>query len=222
MSKIIAIINARSGSKRITNKNLINFGNRPLINWTIIPAIESKIFDHIYVNTDSEIIAKTAKKAGAYVPFLRPKKYSGDKVSSALSTNYFINRISESADYFYLLQPTSPLRSKSDIIKFDKFVNKYSFNSVVSVSKLFNHASNRYNLNPDFSIRDVSSKKIINEKNIYFLNGAIYFNKISSFIKYKKFIFSYTKGFKMSKKNSIDIDTYDDYNDALKILKNEK
>ena len=62
MSKIIAIIPARSGSKRIKNKNIIKIFGKPMIAWTIIAAKKSKLFDKVLVSTDSNKIAKIAKK----------------------------------------------------------------------------------------------------------------------------------------------------------------
>ena len=61
MSKIIAIIPARSGSKRIKNKNIKKIFGKPMIAWTIIAAKKSKFFDKVLVSTDSNKIAKIAK-----------------------------------------------------------------------------------------------------------------------------------------------------------------
>lgn len=74
------IIAARSGSKRLKNKNILKISNKTLIEIVIEKAIESKIFDKVFVSTDSNKIAKIAKKSGALVPFLRSKKLSSDKV----------------------------------------------------------------------------------------------------------------------------------------------
>ena len=68
----IAIIPARGGSKRLPGKNIKLLGDKPLIAWTIDAAIKSKVFDHVFVSTDSEEIASIAKQYGAKVPFLRP------------------------------------------------------------------------------------------------------------------------------------------------------
>ena len=78
MKKIICIINARGGSKRIKNKNIISFNSKPLIYWTIKSAQDSKIYNHIFVNTDSSVIAQIARDFGAKVPFLRPNFLAGD------------------------------------------------------------------------------------------------------------------------------------------------
>ena len=74
----IAIITARSGSKRIKNKNIKNFCGSPIIELVIKKLKKSKIFDKIIVSTDSKKISNIATKAGAWVPFLRSKKLSGD------------------------------------------------------------------------------------------------------------------------------------------------
>ena len=76
--KIIAIISARGGSKRIKNKNLIKFGKINLIGNCIKNARKSKFIDKILVNTDSEEIKIAAENNGIAVPFLR-KKYADDK-----------------------------------------------------------------------------------------------------------------------------------------------
>ena len=52
--KKIAVITARGGSKRIKNKNLINFYGKPLISYSIIAAKRTRMFSKIYVTTDSK------------------------------------------------------------------------------------------------------------------------------------------------------------------------
>ena len=78
----IAIIPARGGSKRIPKKNIKRFCGKPIIGWTINTIKKSKIFDKIIVSTDDKKIASIAKEYKAEVPFKRPKKLSGDKVST--------------------------------------------------------------------------------------------------------------------------------------------
>ena len=80
--KNLAIIPARGGSKGLKNKNILKFNNKPLLAWSIIAAKKSKLFSKIIVSTDSKKIAVIAKKYGAEVPFLRPKKLSSDRSKS--------------------------------------------------------------------------------------------------------------------------------------------
>ena len=78
----ICIIPARGNSKRIRNKNIINFYGKPIIYYSILLAKKSKLFSRIVVSTDDNKIAKIAKKYGAEVPFIRSKKLSNDYVNS--------------------------------------------------------------------------------------------------------------------------------------------
>ena len=93
----IAIIPARGGSKRIKRKNIKNFFGYPIISYAIKNAICSKLFKDVIISTDDNEIANKALKYGAKVPFIRPKKISGDDVGilevmsnsvSALLSNY--------------------------------------------------------------------------------------------------------------------------------------
>ena len=71
---VISIILARGGSQCLKNKNLIKLNGKPLIYYPINAAIKSKNVGHVIISTDSRKIASVAKKFGAKVPFIRPKK----------------------------------------------------------------------------------------------------------------------------------------------------
>ena len=71
----IAIIAARSGSKRIKNKNIKLFNGKPIIYYSIKAALKSRCFERVVVSTDSKRIAKIAIKFGAEVPFIRTKNF---------------------------------------------------------------------------------------------------------------------------------------------------
>ena len=74
MAKPICLIAARGGSKGIPKKNIRKISGKPLIAHTIINSLNSDLFSHVVVSTDSNEIAKISKKYGAEVPSLRPKK----------------------------------------------------------------------------------------------------------------------------------------------------
>ena len=71
---VITIILARGGSKGLKNKNLRKLNGKPLIYYPIDAAKKSKYIGNIIVSTDSQKIASVAKKFGAIIPFIRPKK----------------------------------------------------------------------------------------------------------------------------------------------------
>ena len=77
---ILAIIPARGGSKGIPRKNIKPFNSKPLIYWSIKIALESNKVDRVIVSTEDEEIADIARSFSAEVPFMRPKKYSMDKI----------------------------------------------------------------------------------------------------------------------------------------------
>ena len=114
----IAIIPARSGSKRLPDKNIRRLASIPLLVRAIQSAQESECFTHIYVDTDSEDYADLALQAGAEVPFLRDE-YRDDHSPVSQTTCRFVTRLQESgvADFSTVVQlmANCPLRLASDI-----------------------------------------------------------------------------------------------------------
>lgn len=125
MIKKIAFIPARSGSKRIKNKNIINFNGKPLLAHTILAAKKSKIFNRIIVVTDSKKYQTIAKKFGAEVPFLRPKKISLDSSPDIEWVKFAIKKLNlNQYDIFSILRPTSPFRTSKTIQRAWNLFNK--------------------------------------------------------------------------------------------------
>ena len=124
--KIVALIPARSGSRRIKNKNIKNLKSHPLIAYTIRAAIKSKVFDEVLCITDSLKYKKIAQKYGAKVPFLRSKKISKEKSPDIEWVMWAINKINKKNEFkiFSILRPTNPLRDETTIKRaFKKFFN---------------------------------------------------------------------------------------------------
>ena len=71
----ICIIPARSGSKRIKDKNIKKIGNKHLITHVINIARASKIFDKIIVSTDSKKNSKYCKKSRCSNSFFEAKNF---------------------------------------------------------------------------------------------------------------------------------------------------
>ena len=81
--RVVAIITARGGSKRIPRKNIRDFMGRPMIDYAIRAALGSRIFEEVMVSTDSEEIAAASKQSGAEVPFMRSGSASSDLATTA-------------------------------------------------------------------------------------------------------------------------------------------
>jgi len=111
--KTVVHIPARSGSTRISHKNIKEICGIPLIAYTIAIARVLPV-DRIIVNTDSAEYAGVAEKYGAEVPFLRPSELAGDDVSPGLA-NYYTEHYLLSQGYplgtIIDLYPTSPFRN---------------------------------------------------------------------------------------------------------------
>ena len=80
--KVLAIIPARGGSKRLPRKNILDLGGKPLIWWTINAAKKSKYIDRVIVSTEDSEIGEVSKSLGAEVPFFRPRKLAQDSTTT--------------------------------------------------------------------------------------------------------------------------------------------
>jgi pseudaminic acid cytidylyltransferase len=128
----ICIIPARSGSKRIKNKNIQKINGIPLIGMTIKIAKKSGLFKRIIVSTDCPKISSIAKKYGAEVPFLRDKKLSNDFTPTFKVLIDVVKKIgSQKEKFHFCIYPTSILISKNDLkmalLKIKKTKSKYIF-----------------------------------------------------------------------------------------------
>jgi CMP-N,N'-diacetyllegionaminic acid synthase len=112
--EVLAIIPARGGSQGIPHKNIVPLGGKPLISYTIEAALAADKLTRVVVSTDDEVIASTAEKFGAEVPFLRPAAISGSKSLLEDSFNHMIDGLHKqgySPEAVVFLYCTSPFRT---------------------------------------------------------------------------------------------------------------
>lgn len=209
--KRIAIIPARSGSKGLKDKNIIDLCGKPLIAYSIEAALETSLFDHVIVSTDSEHYAEIAQHYGAEV-MMRGEALSNDKATTFMVLEDILkNRLQESIDYFVLLQPTSPLRTSKHITEaIEKFESKIEhFDFLVSMKEA-EHAKVLVNpIDDDESLKyfdtDFSNYRRQGYKD-YSPNGAIFIAKPDSYLEQKHFFGAKTLSYIMSAEDSVDID----------------
>ena len=223
--KNLGIILARKGSKRIPNKNILNFNNKPLIAWTIEAAIKSKIFDNIIVSTDSEKIKKISKECGAEVPFKREKFYD-DNSPASLATWYMINKIETELgmvfENVFQLLPSCPFRDEKIIRKCYNYFKKSEISSLISCSEFSC-------LNPWWSFqidrKDEANylfpkkleKRSQDLEKVFSISGAVWIIKSDKLKKFKTFYCPGHKFFPIDTLSALDIDTKDDLVFARKI-----
>lgn len=223
---IVAIIPARGGSKRLPHKNILPLQGKPLIAWSIDAGLQSQFVDRVIVSTDCIEIADIATKYGAEVPFIRPDDIAGDFASTDSVILHCLETISDQfkADIVVILQPTSPLRTYSDIdMALRKLVDKKA-NGVVSVCEC-EHSPFWSNTLPEngemnlFLKEEVKGKRSQDLPACYRLNGAIYaftteFITKNQGVSYNEGVFS----IKMPSIRSVDIDHALDFKLAEVIL----
>lgn len=211
--KIIAIIPARGGSKRLPRKNILPLAGKPLISWTIEAALASKYIDKVIVSTDDIEIQEVAQKAGADVPELRPENLSTDTATTQDVIFYTLDKFSNDEDIVVILQPTSPLRNHTHIDDALEFFEKKGAFSVVSVTPC-EHSPLWCNTLPiNKSMANFLTKEAMNRsqdlEQYYRINGAIYIFNMAKLAKYNEICYTPESfSYIMENKYSIDIDNY--------------
>ena len=145
MSKIIAIITARGGSKRIPLKNIREFFGKPMLAYAIEAAVNSKIFDEIMVSTDSDKIKDIALEYGAKVPFKRSEATANDFASTEQVLKEVIFEYKKRGmifDFICCIYPCSPLLTSNILIEaYSRFINSLA-DALIPVVK-FSHPVQR-------------------------------------------------------------------------------
>ena len=227
---IIALICARGGSKGIKKKNLLKINNISLVGRSILQAKKCPLINKIYISTDSTEIANEAKKYGGLVPFLRPKKISGDKTSEILVWRHFINYIEKKLkkiDYIVSVPPTAPLRRIKDINECLRVAIKNKADIVLTGS--ISHRNPYFNMvkikNKKISLICSIKKKIVRRQDAprcYDLTTVCYVFR-PGYIKNNSNLFSNkTRLVIIPKERSLDIDNNFDYELAKFLFKFNK
>ena len=226
--KILAIVPARSGSKRLPGKNIKILGDKPLIAWTIECAKKIHDICDVIVSTDSTEIADVAKQYGAKVPFIRPAELSTDTASSAdvmLHALGEYERREGFVDGVMLLQPTSPFRSV-DLI--NRGIQKYQENSkgtIVGVSPVSDHPEwamkKKGDLLVPYIAESQSSSRSQDLPEAFVVNGSFYLIEPDLLKKTKKLVNAEIFPLIISSmEESLDIDDQWDWKIAQMILGN--
>jgi cytidylyltransferase len=224
--KVLAIIPARGGSKGIPHKNIVPLCGKPLIAYTIEAAKSSKYVDTVLVSTDDVNIQAVSERYGASIPFLRDAQLASDEATTISVVVDTVKRLAtknEVYDVVVLLQPTSPLRTVEEI---DKALDVFFQNDMKGVVSV--HVSE---VSP-FLLRTIQGQRLqqiidvsstIRRQDMptyYEVNGAIYINAASDITESLSFNDNPIP-YIMNREHSVDIDTWDDLDEAEKLLKGE-
>jgi len=223
--KPICIIPARSGSKRIKNKNIINFFGKPIISYPIIAAKNSKIFSKIIVSTDTKKIEKIVKKFGAECPFIREKKLSDDKSSTKEVLIDAIKKLKTyNVPYHFLVYPTCPTITKEDFVSAYNLIKRKKANALIAVTKYSNSPLRSFCLkkgNIEFNWKNYQKYNSQDLPDHYYDTGTFYIFKTTELIKSKKFLLKKTIPYLIPRNKGVDVNTQDDLNFLNLIFKNK-
>lgn len=221
--KVLTLIPARKGSKRLPGKNIRNLHGKPLIAWTIEQACRCSLLDSVVVSTDCEEIAEIAKKYGAQVPFLRPQKLAADNSTSFSVVEHALQYFEQQHKIFdvvVLLEPTSPLRKMNDLDRsVQLFLDNYdNYEALVSVGKIEReHPRILKKIDANNTLLPFSSD-LSDAQESYFPYGVIYLVKVDSLLKTQNFYAGRVLPYQIERWQNFEIDDEVDFACVEKIM----
>jgi N-acylneuraminate cytidylyltransferase len=182
------------------------------------------VIDRLIVSTDNEAIAAVATKYGADVPFVRPPALATDTATSVDVVAHALANIGDTFEFVVLLQPTSPLRSASDIDAAFHVMTQAGGSSCVSVSAVPTSPYWMYVLDGEGRLIRLLGESPLPVRRqdlppVYQLNGAIYIALVEEFLRRRAFVGEGTVGFVMPPERSVDIDDAEDLELARQIIR---
>lgn len=213
--RVLGVIPARGGSKGVPRKNVRLVGGRPLIQWTIDAAHQSTILDRVILSCEDAEIMAVAAACGCEVPFQRPAELASDHTPAIEVVLDVIARFPE-YDIVVLLQPTSPLRTASDIDGTIETMVRHDASTSVSVTEvekspywMFEIDAATGRLRPLLSESTAARRQDLPP--VFQLNGAVYAASVKELVAKKKFVDSGTVPYIMPRDRSLDLDSEIDF-----------
>ena len=233
--EILIIIPARSGSKQIKNKNLVKINKHPLISYSIAAAHKIKVTKKIiFCSTDSKKIKNIAANYGATIPFLRPKKISGNKSRDLEFVNHSLINFFKNNKIFkfgLILRPTSPIRKASSLnFAYKKFKSNPKMDSMRAITPSYSNPFKSWFINKNFLKNVITKSKIHEHYNAprqilpktYYQTGNFEFFKINYRKKLKSISQKNIGYFKVIGPECIDIDKKKDFKHTQKLINSNK
>ena len=221
----IAIIPARSGSKRIKNKNLKLINGKPLIYYAIKTAIKSKLFDEVIISTDSLKILNKAEKFGAKNNGLRPKKLSDNLSLLPDVVKYEIQKHKKKKfiQNVCCILPTNLYNNQKLLtLGLKKLYNNrdgYIFCATKTSTSVFRCFTKNKNQEIKMIFPKMFNKGSHLLKDTYFDFGNFYWAKKNTWLNKKIFFSKNSKFIEISSKYYSDINTLEDFKIAKTIFK---
>jgi len=220
----IAIIPARSKSVRIKNKNVKYFSGKPIIYWSILAAKKTNIFDRIIVSTDDKKIINLVKKLGVEVPFIRPKKLSGNFIGILPVIKHAIRKLKIKNDNikFCCIFSASPNIKFRNIIKGYDLLKKNKKGFIFPATKNDNYLARSFffkkkglkMLNDEFY-----KKRSQDLPDTFHDAGQFYWATRKTWLSSNRIFSKDSKILVIPNSESIDINNLEDWKKALRLFK---
>lgn len=191
LPRVLAIVTARSGSKRLPGKNTQLLCGKPLVGWTVEQASRCSLISQLIISTNCENIAKIAESFGASVPFIRPAALAKDDSTSNDVIEHALNFFAcqhEHFDMVILLEPTSPLRKKEDIERSLELLIQHESTSdaLIAVGEVVReHPADMQKIVAQQYLTPYLAQA--SKVSAFYPYGGIYISKVSSFRQFKTF-----------------------------------
>lgn len=220
--KIKALLPMKGNSQRVPNKNMRSFDGSPLYHSIVKSLLDSKYIDNVVINTDSELIARDAKKnfGDKIIIIDRPTEIQGDFVSMNDIIAYDLSKLD--GVHFLQTHSTNPLLKSKTI---DKAIEKYfagldNFDSVFGVTKVqtrfYDKDAKAINHNPNELLRTQDLEPMYEENsNFYIFSKESFKNANNKRIGLKPQVFE------VNKLEAVDIDEPEDFIMAELLYKNK-
>jgi N-acylneuraminate cytidylyltransferase len=221
VTKNIAIIPARGGSKRIPRKNIKEFLGKPIIAYSIQAALESNLFDEVIVSTEDKEIAEIAKSFGASVPFLRSAENSDDYATFSdvlLEVSHQLKTAGVDFENICLILSTAPFVTSSKLIDSFKIFDTERFDSLYPVLE-FSYPIQRSLVRNEKGLIQMAQPEHLRTRSQdlekhYHDAGQFYWIKQNALEKEKSLMTTNTGMIELSQLEVHDIDTPDDWANA--------
>lgn len=209
-NKVLAVIPARSGSKRLPNKNIKIFCGKPLLVWTIEAALNSKCITKVILSSNDQEAIEIATSQGCEVPFIRPDHLATDEASSLDVIRHALDFFEDHYQYVILLQPTSPLRTAKDIDASLKLMQDKRASICISFCLVDKPLHWHYLYDEKGGLSRIGTNKEGNS-HLCYPNGAIYIFSTEWIRNNSDYMSERITPYFMPYSRSIDIDTYNDW-----------
>lgn len=218
MGKLLCIIPARGGSKRIPHKNIALFKGEPIISYSIKAVQESDIADEIMVSTDDPAIADVAIKYGAKIPFFRDASTSNDKAGVAAVLVEVVNEYKKRGmefDYVLSVYATQPLLKPENLVKaFHLLETTEGAESICTVEQ-YSYPPQRATIIVDGELKQLHPENYYARSQdlqpIYHDCNQFFLFKTYALMRDQKLYTEHTLPFILAESESQDIDTMEDW-----------